>query len=89
MKREIIEMYATATSQLNVLKLRAEALELAPMQYDVAEKNFVNNTINTGDLSTEKQRQSTALEAFEKSKFEVIKSLMILEGITRTPILRK
>ena len=29
MKREIIEMYATATSQLNVLKLRAEALELA------------------------------------------------------------
>ena len=89
MKREIIEMYATATSQLNVLKLRAEALELATMQYDVAEKNFVNNTINTGDLSTEKQRQSTALEAFEKSKFEVIKSLMILEVITRTPILRK
>ena len=83
MKREIIEMYATATSQLNVLKLRAT------MQYDVAEKNFVNNTINTGDLSTEKQRQSTALEAFEKSKFEVTKSLMILEVITRTPILRK
>ena len=26
MKREIIELYATATSQLNVLKLRAEAL---------------------------------------------------------------
>ena len=89
MKREIIEMYATATSQLNVLKLRAEASELATMQYDVAEKNFVNNTINTGDLSTEKQRQSTALEAFEKSKFEVTKSLMILEVITRTPILRK
>ena len=89
MKREIIELYATATSQLNVLKLRAEALELANMQYDIAEKNFVNNTINTGDLSVEKERQSTALEAFEKSRFEVTKSLMILEVVTRTPILKK
>lgn len=89
MKREIIELYATATSPLNVLKLRAEALELANMQYDIAEKNFVNNTINTGDLSVEKERQSTALEAFEKSRFEVTKSLMILEVVTRTPILKK
>ena len=89
MKREIIELYATATSQLNVLKLRAEALELANMQYDIAEKNFVNNTINTGDLSVEKERQSTALEAFEKSRFEVTNSLMILEVVTRTPILKK
>ena len=30
-----------------------------------------------------------ALEAFEKSKLEVTKSLMILEVITRTPILKK
>mgnify|MGYP000998852252 CR=1 FL=1 len=56
---------------------------------DIAEKNFVNNTINTGDLSVEKERQSTALEAFEKSRFEVTKSLMILEVVTRTPILKK
>ena len=89
MKREIIEMYTTATSQLSVLKLRAEALELATLQYEIAEKNFSNSTIDTGDLSGEKQRQSTAMEAYEKSKFELTKSLMMLEVITRTPILRK
>lgn len=89
MKREIIEMYTTATSQLSVLKLRAEALELATLQYEIAEKNFSNSTIDTGDLSVEKQRQSTAMEAYEKSKFELTKSLMMLEVITRTPILKK
>ena len=89
MKREIIEMYTTATSQLSVLKLRAEALELATLQYEIAEKNFSNSTIDTGDLSVEKQRQSTAMEAYEKSKFELTKSLMMLEVITRTSIVRK
>lgn len=88
-KREIIEMYSTATSQLSILKLRAEALELATLQYEIAEKNFANSSIDTGVLSTEKQRQSSALEAYEKSKFELMKSLMILEVITRTSILRK
>lgn len=53
MKREIIEMYTTANSQLSVLKLRAEALELATLQYEIAEKNFANNSIDTGDLSVE------------------------------------
>ena len=89
MKREIIDLYATANSQLSVLKLRAEALELATLQYEIAEKDFTNGAIDSGQLSIEKQRQSTAMEAYEKSKFELTKSLMILEVITRTPILRK
>ena len=88
-KREIIELYTTATSQLSVLKLRAEALELASLQYEIAEKNFTNSVIDSGGLSVEKQRQSVAMEAFEKSKFELTRSLMILEVITRTPILKK
>ena len=82
-------MYTTATSQLSVLKLRAEALELASLQYEIAEKNFTNSVIDSGELSVEKQRQSVAMEAFEKSKFELTRSLMILEVITRTPILKK
>lgn len=45
LKREIIELYATATSQLNVLKLRAESLVLANVQYNIAEKDFTNNAI--------------------------------------------
>lgn len=89
LKKEIIEMYTMANSQLGVLKLRAETLELATLQYEIAEKDFVNGTIDSGALSVEKQRQSVALESYEKSKFEVTKSLLILEVITRTPILRK
>lgn len=89
LKKEIIEMYTTAISQLSILKLRAEALELATLQYEIAEKNFANSSIDSGNLSNEKQRQSSALEAYEKSKFELTKSLMILEVITRTSILQK
>ena len=88
-KKEIIELYTTATSQLSILKLRAEALILANVQYSSAEKDFTNGTIESTTLSIEKGRQSQALESFEKSKYELTKSLMILEVITRTPILRK
>ena len=87
MKKEIIEMYATATAQLSILKLSAEALILSNVQYNIAEKNFSNGTIDSGELSAEKSRQSVAKEKFEKSKFELTKSLMILEVITRTSIL--
>lgn len=88
MKREIIQLYATATAQLSILKLHAEALVLANIQYDIAEKDFSNGAIDSGDLSTEKSRQSVAKEKFENSKFELTKSLMILEVITRTPIIK-
>ena len=88
MKREIIQLYATATSQLNILTLNAEALILANVQYDIAEKDFANGKIESEDLSSEKSRQSIAQEKFENSKFELTKSLMILEVITRTSILK-
>ena len=81
MKKEIILLYATATSQLNILKLNAEALMLA-------KKDFSNGAIDSGTLSSEKSRQSDAQEKFENSKFELSKSLMILELVTHTPILR-
>ena len=84
MKKEII----LATSQLNILKLNAEALMLANVQYSIAEKDFSNGAIDSGTLSSEKSRQSDAQEKFENSKFELSKSLMILELVTHTPILR-
>lgn len=53
MKKEIILLYATATSQLNILKLNAEALMLANVQYSIAEKDFSNGAIDSGTLSSE------------------------------------
>lgn len=88
-KKNIIEMYAMATSQISVLKMRSENLILSNVQYEISEKNFANGAIESGDLSVEKERQSQAREAYEKSKFELTKSLMILELISRTPIIRK
>lgn len=88
-KKNIIEMYALATSQLKVLEMRSENLVLANVQYEISEKNFANGTIESSDLAVDKQRQSTAREAYENSKFELTKSLMILEVISRTPIIRK
>ena len=89
MKREIVILYTTAISQLNILKLRTEALELAKLQYNIAEKDFINGMITSGNLSVEKERQSNALEAFENSRFELTKSIMILEVISHTPIINK
>lgn len=88
-KREIIQLYATATAQLNVLKMRAEALVLANIQYEIIEKDFTSGSVDSSVLAVEKDRQSQTRERFENSKFELTKSLMILEVITRTPMLRK
>ena len=82
-KKSIIEMYTMAISQMKVLQM------LANVQYEISEKNFANGTIESTDLSTDKERQSQAREAYENSKFELTKSLMILEVISRTPIIRK
>lgn len=88
-KKEIVQFYATATAQLNILRLRAEALTLSTMQYNIIEKDFTNGRADSGVLSIEKERQAVAQERFESSKFELTKSLMILEIISCTPILRK
>lgn len=88
-KKEIIQLYVTATAQLNVMKIRAESVILANTQYSIAEKDFTNGTLDSGALSQEKERQSQALERYENSKSELNKSLMILEMITYTPIINK
>lgn len=89
LRKEIVEMYANAVSQLNVLKSRSESMVLANVQYGISERNFANGTIDSSQLSTDKERQSQASDAFEKTKFELTKSLMVLEIISRTSIIRK
>ena len=59
-KKSIIEMYTMAISQMKVLQMRSESLVLANVQYEISEKNFANGTIESTDLSTDKERQSQA-----------------------------
>ncbi len=88
LQREIIQLYVTASSQLNILKLRAEAIILATAQYEITEKDFASGTVDSGTLSTEKEKQSQAIESFENNKSELNKSLMTLEVITHTKFLK-
>lgn len=87
-QQSIIQLYVSATAQLNILKLRAEAVILATAQYEISEKDFANGTIDSGTLSTDKERQSQAMESFENSKAELNKSLMTLEIIAHTKIIK-
>lgn len=88
-KKEIISLYASVTFQFNILKLRAESLVLAKVQYEIAEKDFANGNIQSSELSSEKEKYSLVLERFENTKFQFTRDLMILEVISNTSILRK
>lgn len=88
-KKEIIELYAQVISKINVLKISAESVVLANEKYKFLERSFANGTIEFSVLATEKENQSMTRQRFEDSKFELNKSLMILELITQTPIIRK
>lgn len=88
-KKEIIILYNTAIAQLNILKLRAESLVLTNIEYSIVEKKFANGTVTSSELVFEKERQSVSKERYETSRSELNRSLMILELITQTPIIRK
>lgn len=86
LKKEIVQLYATATSQLTILKMKAENVMLASTQYKIVEKDFVNGQANSSELSTEKANQTKALEEYEISKSQLNTSLLMLEIVTHTPL---
>lgn len=87
-RRDIIDLYLTSQSQIDVVKLRAEAVVLANIQYAIIEKGFANGTVDSGVLAIEKEKQSLTIERYENSKIQLTKSIMMLEIITNTPILK-
>lgn len=88
-KKEIIIQYSNALSKLNLLKLKSENLVMTNAQYAIAEKDFTNGIIEFSGLSKEKLEQTNSFEQYENTKAELIISLLILEKITKTPILNR
>lgn len=88
-KKEIIIQYSNALSKINLLKLKSENLVITNAQYAIAEKDFTNGIIEFSNLSKVKQEQTSSLEQYESTKAELINSLLILEIITKTPILNR
>lgn len=86
LKKEIVQLYATATSQLTILKMKAENVMLASTQYKIVEKDFINGQANSSELSMEKANQTKALEEYEISKSQLNTSLLMLEIVTHTPL---
>ncbi len=89
MKKEIINLYSNILLQLSILKLNSENVSISNAQYAIAEKDFTNGVIKFGDLSQEKQRQTNILQQYETIKSEFMKSLLILELMTNTPIINQ
>ncbi|NDV65178.1 TolC family protein [Bacteroides sp. 224] len=89
LKQQILELYLTASSQLTIVKLRSEALALANIQYAIVEKNFMSGIVDSNTLSQEKEKQSMTMERYENSRSQLTKSIMMLEIITNTPIIKK
>ena len=89
LKTQILDLYLKATSQLSVVKIRAQAVVLANEQYRIVEKNFANGVVGSDVLTNEKEKQSVTFERYEGSRSELTRSIMTLELITNTPIIKK
>ena len=88
-KMKIIEVYTKAVKELSVLRLKAESLSFAKAQSDLAQNDFVNGNIETGDLSQIKSIQMSALESYEQTRSELNKALLQLEILSKTKILNR
>ncbi|NDW12755.1 hypothetical protein D0T50_07610 [Bacteroides sp. 214] len=89
LKQEILDLYLSAQSQLTIVKIRAEAVVLANIQYRHTERNFANGLTGSDALALEKEKQSLTIERYEGSKSLLTKSIMMLEILTNTPIINK
>ncbi|MDL2304903.1 TolC family protein [Bacteroides sp. OttesenSCG-928-D19] len=88
-KKEIVQLYAIVNAELNVLKRRAESVVLATEQYKIIERHFTNGTATSEELAVQKENQSMAIQRFEDTKLELNKSLLVLEIISNTTIIRR
>jgi len=88
-KIRIIEMYTKAVKELSVLRLKAESLSFANAQSALAQNDFVNGNIETGELSQIKSIQMNALESYEQTRSELNKALLQLEVLSKTKILNR
>lgn len=88
-KIRIIEMYTKAVKELSVLKLKAEALSFANIQFELAQQDFLNGKVEAGELRLIKSNQMNALESYEQTRSELNQALLKLEVLSKTKILNR
>lgn len=85
-KRDIVHTYCLILSQIKMLESQAEQLVIAKAQFNVAENDFLNNTITAETLYQRKSFEATAINSYENTKQELCVSILTLELLSCTPI---
>ncbi len=86
---KIIESYSTALENLAILESAAQAMVIAKAQYSSAELDFVNGQIDDATLSRQKTIENASIREYEQTRSRLIKALLELEVLSKTPIISK
>jgi outer membrane protein TolC len=87
-KMVITELYALAVSQLNIVKVTAEANTVAESTVKLAELDYLNGAITLDDLSTIKRNNALAATAYEESKASLFSAVLRLELLTGIKLIK-
>lgn len=88
-KMNIVEAYTVAVKELNVLRLKAEALSFTNSHFEQSLQKFLNGNIDIGELNQIKTMQMDALESYEQTRSDLNKALLQLEILSKTKILNR
>ena len=86
-KLKIIELYTTASLNLNTLKSKSEVAVLANAMLQMKETDYVNGMINISELSSAKKEQADAFSEYQSSKAELTRAILLLELQTGVKII--
>ncbi len=78
-KMVIIELYSNAIQYLSLMKITLDAKNLAKIEYEIGEKDFVNGKISPSDLSKIVSSESNAYSSYEILKSNLSIALLKLE----------
>lgn len=87
-RSKIIELYAKTQLQLALLRGIAETYILTKTNDQVIQQNFLSAKVKIADLTAAKQNLAAVNSSYETSKSELIQSLLKLELMTNTKILK-
>ena len=88
-KMQIIEIYVQAANQLQILKVKSEAVAIANSDMKLSEINYMNGVIDLAALSIIKTNQTTTVTNYESTRSELNKAILLLELLTNVNIIKK
>ncbi len=88
-KSKIVQSYFRAQEILTNLKLYTEMATMANAQYEAAQKDFIMGTISLQALSVAKNAQVLSITQLEQYKTTLTSSIVQLEILSNTKILKR